>query len=74
MNEKIWRKQFLFAKPKILTLWCLAYCGVEFFELCDQIARQIETEFENALACLPGAQMCSKLEKMEVENVVTHSL
>ena len=50
MNEKIWRKQFLFAKPKILTLWCLAYCGVEFFELCDQIARQNRNRIRKRLS------------------------
>ena len=50
MNEKIWRKQFLFAKPKILTLWCLAYCGVEFFELSDQIARQNRNRIRKRLS------------------------
>ena len=33
---------------------------------------EIETEFENTLAYLSGAQMGSK--KMKVENLVTHSL
>ena len=36
---------------------------------------EIETEFENTLACLWGAQMVSNHEKkLEVENLVTHSL
>ena len=36
---------------------------------------EIETEFENTLACLSGAQMVSNHEKkLEVENLVTHSL
>ena len=26
-------------KTNILTSWCDAHCGVEFFELCDQISR-----------------------------------
>ena len=36
---------------------------------------EIETEFENTLARLSGAQMGSNYEKkLEVENLVTHSL
>ena len=36
---------------------------------------EIETKFENTLTCLSGAQMGSIHEKkMEVENLVTHSL
>ena len=36
---------------------------------------KIETELENTLACLSGAQMGSNHEKkLEVENPVTHSL
>ena len=35
---------------------------------------KIETELENTLACLSGAQMGSNHEKMEVENLVAHSL
>ena len=36
---------------------------------------EIETEFENNLASLSGAQMGSNHEKkLEVENLVTHSL
>ena len=35
---------------------------------------KIETELENTLACLSGAQVGSNHEKMEVENLVTHSL
>ena len=35
---------------------------------------EIETEFKNTLACFSGAQMGSNLEKMEVENLMTHSL
>ena len=35
---------------------------------------EIETEFENTLGCLSGAQMGSNQEKIGVENLVTHSL
>ena len=35
---------------------------------------EIETEFENTLACLSETQMALNQEKMEVENLVTHSL
>ena len=37
---------------------------------------EIETEYENTWACLSGAQMeyCRIMEKIEVENLVTHSL
>ena len=36
---------------------------------------EIETEFENTLLCLSGAQMGSNHEKkLEVKNLVTHSL
>ena len=36
---------------------------------------EIETEFENTLACLSGAQMGLNHEKkMEVEHLMTHSL
>ena len=35
---------------------------------------KIETEFENTLLCLSGAQMGLHHEKMEEENLVTHSL
>ena len=35
---------------------------------------KIETEFENTLAGLSGAQMESNHEKMEVKNLVAHSL
>ena len=35
----------------------------------------VEDEFENTYACLSGAQMGSNHEKkLEVENLVTHSL
>ena len=35
---------------------------------------EVETKFENILACLWGAQMGSNHEKIEVENLVAHSL
>ena len=36
-------------------------------------ADEIETEFENTLACLSWAQMGLNHEKTKVENLVTHS-
>ena len=51
-------------KTKILTPWCHAHSGVEFFIFCDRIyLGEIETEFENTLACLSGAQVGSNPEK-----------
>ena len=45
-------------KTKILTPWCHAHSGVEFFIFCDRIyLGEIETKFENTLACLSGDQM-----------------
>ena len=35
---------------------------------------EIGTEVENTLACLSGVWMGSNHEKIEVENIVTHSL
>ena len=35
---------------------------------------EIETKYENTLACLSGAQMGSNYEKLKVENLVTYSL
>ena len=35
---------------------------------------EIETAFENTLACLSGVQMGSNEKKLEVKNLVTHSL
>ena len=50
---------------------CDAHRGVsKKFEYLDEI----ETEFENTLPSLSGAQMGSNHEKIEVENLVTHSL
>ena len=46
-----------------------------FSNFVIQYLGEIETEFENTSACLSVAQMGSNHEKkMEVENLVTHSL
>ena len=46
-----------------------------FSNLVIEYLGEIETEFENTLACLSGAQMGLNHEKkLEVENLVTHSL
>ena len=56
MKGKIWRTFVWFAKPKILTPRCHAHGGGKFFG-------EIETEFENTLACFLGAQIGLNLEK-----------
>ena len=64
MKKKIWRRKKLFAKSKILTPWCDAQCGVEFFELCDQISWRYRNRiWKKTLACLSGAQMVSNHDK-----------
>ena len=47
---------------------------LNFSKFVIEYIRKIETEFENALACLSGAQIGSNHEKMEVKNLMTHSL
>ena len=46
----------------------------KFFSFVIEFLGEIETEFENTLPCLLGAQMVSKQEKIDVKNLVTHSL
>ena len=46
-----------------MTPWCDAHRGVEFFMFVIAYLGEIETEFENPLACLSGAQMGSSHEK-----------
>ena len=41
------KKNFLFAKTKILTRWCNAHCGVEFFKLCDRISQRNQNQVRN---------------------------
>ena len=67
MKEKILRKCFWFAKNFFLSPLCVAHRGDYFvIECVDKI--------ENTLFCLSRAQMGLNYEKMEVENLVTHSL
>ena len=47
---------------------------LNFSKFVIEYISEIETEFENALACLSGAQIGSNHEKMEVKNLVTHFL
>ena len=51
-----------------------AHRAVDFFIFVIEYLGENETEFENNLACSSGAQMGSKHEKLEVENLLTHSL
>ena len=46
-----------------MTPWCEAHQGVEFSIFVNKYLSEIETEFENTLACLSGAQMGSNHEK-----------
>ena len=46
-----------------MTPWCDAHRRVEFFMFVIEYLGEIETEFENPLACLSGAQMGSSHEK-----------
>ena len=55
MKEKIWSIKSGFTQPKFFTPQCHAHRGVEIGE--------IETEFENTLPCLSGAQMGRIMEK-----------
>ena len=46
----------------------------EFSNFMIKYLDKIETEFENILAFLPGPQMGTNQDKIEVENRVTYSL
>ena len=65
MKDKIWITNFLLAKPKILTPWCHAHCGVKFFELCDQISRRNRNQIRKYFSLFIRAQMGSNHEKNE---------
>ena len=54
-----------------LTQRCDVHSGDNFVIEC---LGEIKNKFENTLVCLSGAQMGSNYEKMEVENLKTHSL
>ena len=60
-------------KSKILTHRCHAHHGVRIFANYDRISFRTRTEFKNTFACLSGAWMGSKNEKIEAENFVTHT-
>ena len=69
MKEKIWSLKCWFIKNNFLSQRCAVHREEHF--VIDYLGK-IETEFENTLACLSGAQNHEK--KMEVENLGTHSL
>ena len=62
MKEKIWRNLFDFLSLKF---WPMVSCTVEsnFSNFVIKFLGEIETEFENTLACLLGAQMGSNNKK-----------
>ena len=71
-ERKDFKYKILICKEKFFVS---AVCCTPRRHFCDRIARKIETEFENTLACLSGAHMGSNHEKkLEVENLVTLSL
>ena len=45
-----------------------------FLNFVIEYIREIQIEFENTVASFSGAQLGLNHEKMEVENLVTHSL
>ena len=57
-----------------LTPRCASYTRRSFLKIRIQFLGEIETEFETIFACLSRAYMVSNHEKMEVKNLVTHSL
>ena len=58
--------------PRKSSLRYVAHCGENFV---IEYLNEIETEFENTLACLSVAQIGLNHEKkLDVENLVTHSL
>ena len=46
----------------------------EFVNLMIKCLDEIVTVFENTLSCWTGAQMDLNHEKIEIENLITHSL
>ena len=67
MKEKILRNFFGFAKPTILTPGVMHTAESNFSNFVIEYLGEMETEFENTLACLSGAQIGLNHEKMEVD-------
>ena len=59
MKENIWRKIFWFAKPKIWLRGVMHTAESNFSNYVIEYLDDIDTEFENTLACLSGAQVGS---------------
>ena len=75
MNERIWRTFVWFAKPNMLTPGCHAHREVEFFKLCDQISQQNWNQTQkNVNLFIRGPVGFASWKKLEVENLLTHSL
>ena len=63
MKEKILRNFFGFAKPTILTPGVMHTAESNFSNFVIEYLGKMETEFENTLACLSGAQIGLNHEK-----------
>ena len=74
MKEKIWRTIFWFAKPKILTLWCHAHQSRIFRTLRSTISDKSKLNLKILYPVHQGPIWVRIMRKMEVENLVTHSL
>ena len=59
-ERRIWRIFLRFAKKILLSPQCVAHHGDKFV---IEYLNEIETEFENTLPCLSGAQVGSNQEK-----------
>ena len=74
MKEKIWRTIFWFAKPKILTLWCHAHQSRIFRTLRSTISDKSKLNLKILYPVHQGPIWVRIMKKMEVENLVTHSI
>ena len=66
---KVWKSGF--TKLKILTPGCHAHRGVEIFKLCDRISK---LNSKILMFIYQGPGWVHIMKKMEVKNLVTHSL
>ena len=64
IKEKIWRKKILFAYK---------FFYPRGYNFVIEYLNKIETEFENTLACLSGAQMGSNHEKNWRSKILWHT-
>ena len=72
MKEKMWSINVVLHNPKFWLLGVMHTTESKFSNFEIEVLSEIE--IEKTLACWSGAQMGSSHEKMEVKNLVTHSL